>query len=65
VVCVCVRVCSLLMSRIYGALSKARNFNSVCNGPTFGKVESRLFLFAAQCFNTESILSVFLFHSCV
>jgi hypothetical protein len=33
--------------------------------PTFGKAESRLFLFAAQCFNTESIQKVFLCHSCV
>jgi hypothetical protein len=24
-------------------------------GPTFGNAESRLFLFAAQCFNTESM----------
>jgi hypothetical protein len=27
-------------------------------GPTFGNVESRLFLFAAQCFNTESMQKV-------
>jgi hypothetical protein len=25
------------------------------SGPTFGKAESRLFLFAAQCFNIESM----------
>jgi hypothetical protein len=50
---------SLLMSYIYGAPSKARNFNVVCvcvyiyiYGPTFGNAESRLFVFAAQCFNT-------------
>jgi hypothetical protein len=34
-------------------------------GPTFGNAESRLFLFAAQCFNTESMQNVFLYHSCV
>ena len=51
-VCVCARarareyVCvySLLMSYIYGALSKARNFNAVCNGPTFGNADSRSYL---------------------
>jgi hypothetical protein len=34
-------------------------------GPTFGNTESRLFLFAAQCFNIESLQKVFLCHSCV
>jgi hypothetical protein len=34
-------------------------------GPTFGKAESRLFLFAAQCFNTESMQKVIVWHSCV
>jgi hypothetical protein len=34
-------------------------------GPTFGNAESRLFLFAAQCFNTESMQKVILWHSCV
>jgi hypothetical protein len=33
-------------------------------GPTFGNAESRLFLFAAQCFNTESMQKVILWHSC-
>jgi hypothetical protein len=33
--------------------------------PTFGNAKSRLFLFAAQCFNTESIQKVILWHSCV
>jgi hypothetical protein len=56
---------SLLMY-IYGAPCKARNFNVVCTyGPTFGNAESRLFLFAAQCFNTESMQKVILWHSCV
>jgi hypothetical protein len=51
---------------IYGAPCKARNFNVVyIYGPTFGNAESRLFLFAAQCFNTESMQEVILWHSCV
>jgi hypothetical protein len=33
--------------------------------PTFGNAEIRLFLFAAQCFNTELMQKVFLCHSCV
>jgi hypothetical protein len=33
--------------------------------PTFGNAESRLFLFDAQCFNTESMPKVILCHSCV
>jgi hypothetical protein len=33
--------------------------------PTFGNAESRRFLFAAQCFNIESIEKVFLYHSYV
>jgi hypothetical protein len=55
---------SLLMSYIYGVPCKARNIN-VVYGPTFGNAESRLFLFAAQCFDIESIQKVFLCHSCV
>jgi hypothetical protein len=44
------------MSYIYGAPCKARNLNVVyIYGPTFGNAESRLFLFAAQCFNIESM----------
>jgi hypothetical protein len=51
---------------IYGAPCKARNFKFVyIYGPTFGNAESRLFLSAAQCFNTESMQKVFLYHSCV
>jgi hypothetical protein len=34
-------------------------------GLTFGNAESRLFPFAAQCFNIESMQKVFLCHSCV
>jgi hypothetical protein len=33
--------------------------------PTFGNAESRLFLFAAKCFNTEPMQKVILCHSCV
>ena len=34
-------------------------------GPTFGNAESRFFVFAAQCFNTESKQRGFLCHSCL
>jgi hypothetical protein len=51
---------SLLMSCIYGAPCKARNFNDVYIWTYFGNAESRLFLFAAQCFNTESKQKVIL-----
>jgi hypothetical protein len=52
------------MSYIYGAPCKARSFNVVCMyiyiyGLTFGNADSRLFLFAAQCFNTGSMQKVF------
>jgi hypothetical protein len=57
---------SLLMSYIYGAPSKVRNFNVIyIYVPTFGNTESRLFLFAAQCFNTESMQKVISWHRCV
>jgi hypothetical protein len=46
-------------------LVKPEIFMSYVYGPTFGIVESRLFLFAAQCFNTESMQKVILWHSCV
>jgi hypothetical protein len=42
---------NLLMSYIYGL--------------TFSNAVSRLFLFVAQCFNTESMQKVILCHSCV
>jgi hypothetical protein len=49
------------MSYIYGAPCKVRNFNVVCiYGPTFGNAESRLFLFAAQYVNAESVQKVIL-----
>jgi hypothetical protein len=59
---------------IYGVHCKARNFNIVyiyiyiyiyIYGLTFGNAENRLFLFAAQCFNIESMQKVILWHSCV
>jgi hypothetical protein len=57
---------SLLMSYIYGASCKAKHFNVVyVYGPKFGNAESRLFLFAAQCSNTESMQKVILWHSCM
>jgi hypothetical protein len=34
-------------------------------GPTFDNAENRLFLFAAQCFNTELMQKGFLCHSCM
>jgi hypothetical protein len=57
---------SLLMSYICGAPCKDNSFlTSYIHGLTFGNAESRLFLFDAQCFNTESMQKVFLCHSCV
>jgi hypothetical protein len=53
---------------VYGAPCKARNFNVVYTyiyGLTFGNAERRLFLLAAQCFNTESMQKVILWQSCV
>jgi hypothetical protein len=46
-------------------LVKPEILTSYIYGPTFGKAESRLFLFAAQCFNIESMQNIFLCHSCV
>jgi hypothetical protein len=53
---------SLLMSYIYVAPCEARNLTSYIYGPT---LECRLFLFAAQCFNTESMQKFILCHSCM
>jgi hypothetical protein len=36
-------------------LLKPEILTSYIYGPTFGNAESRLFLFAAQCFNIESM----------
>jgi hypothetical protein len=46
-------------------LAKPEILTSYVYGPTFGNAESRLSLFAAQCFNTESRQNVFLCHSCM
>jgi hypothetical protein len=43
------------MSYMYGAPCKVTKFNVVIYGPMFGNAESRLFLFAAQFLNTESM----------
>jgi hypothetical protein len=57
---------SLLMSYIYmELLVQPEILTSYIYGPTFGNSGSRLFLFAAQCFNTESIQKVIMSHSCV
>jgi hypothetical protein len=54
------------MSYIYmELLVKPEILTSYMYGPTFGNAESRLFLFAAQCFSTESMQKVILWHSCV
>jgi hypothetical protein len=42
-------------------LVKPESLCSYIYGPTFGNAVSRLFLFAAQCFNTESMQKVILF----
>jgi hypothetical protein len=55
---------SLLMSYVHGDPCKARILMYIY-GPTFGNAESRLFLFAAQCFKIESTQNVFLCHGCV
>jgi hypothetical protein len=58
---------SLLMSHTYiymELLVKPEILTSYIYGPTFGNAESRLYLFAAQCFNIESMQKVFLCHSC-
>ena len=54
----------LLMSYIYGAPSKARNANVYIRTYVWQRWNS-LFLFAAQCFNTESMQRGFLCHICV
>jgi hypothetical protein len=46
-------------------LVKPEILTSYIYGPTFGNAESRLFLFAAQCFKAESIQKIILWHSCV
>jgi hypothetical protein len=46
-------------------LVKPEIITSYIYGLKFGNAESRLFLFASQCFNTESMQKVFLCNSCV
>ena len=55
----------LLMSYIYGAPNKARNVNVVYIWTYVWQRWNSLFLFAAQCFNTESMQRGFLCHICV
>jgi uncharacterized membrane protein len=58
---------SLLMTYILYTelLVKTEILTSFISGLTFGNAESRLSLFAAQCFNIELMQKVFLYHSCV
>jgi hypothetical protein len=46
-------------------LVKPEILTSNIYGLTFGNAEIYVFLFAAQCFNIESMQKVFLCHSCV
>ena len=55
----------LLMSYIYGAPSKARNATVVYTWTYVWQRWNSLFLFAAKCFNTESMQRGFLCHICV
>jgi len=63
---------SLTLSHIYiyiyiymELVVKPEILTSYIYGHTFGNAESCLFLFAAQCFNTESMQYGFPCHSCV
>jgi hypothetical protein len=46
-------------------LLKPEILTSCIHGPTFGKAESRLFVFVAHCFNTESMQKVIVWRSFV
>jgi hypothetical protein len=46
-------------------LVKPEILTSYTSGPTFGNAESHIFLFAAQCFNTESMQKLILCQLCV
>jgi hypothetical protein len=50
---------------VYAKGLKPENLTSYMYGLRFGNAESRLFQFAEQCFNIESLQKVFLCHSCV
>jgi hypothetical protein len=52
-------------STVYGAPCKAEILTSNTYVLTFGNAESRLFLFAALCFNIESMQKVLLCYSYV
>jgi hypothetical protein len=41
-------------------LVKPEILTSFIYGPTFGNAEIRLFLFSAQCFNSESMQKIFI-----
>jgi hypothetical protein len=56
---------SLLMSYICGVPCKARNFNVVYIWTYVWQRWKPSLSFAAQCFNTESMQKVVLWHSCV
>jgi hypothetical protein len=55
---------SLLMSYIYGAPCKARNFNVIYMDLCLATLKAASF-FTAKCFKIESMQKVFLGHSCV
>jgi hypothetical protein len=61
-VCVCVCVCVELLVK---PESLTADIYIYIYGRTLGNAESRLFLFAAQCFNIESMQKYFLYHTCV
>ena len=61
----CTLTLRLLMSYIFGAPSNARYANVVYIWTYVWQRWNSLFLFAAQCFNTESMQRGFLCHICV
>ena len=61
----CLLTLRLLILYIYGAHNKARNANVVYIWTYVWQRWNSLFLFAAQCFNTESMQRGFLCHICV
>jgi hypothetical protein len=46
-------------------LVKQKILTSYIYGPKFANAETRFFLFAAKCFNIESMQKVILWQSCV
>jgi hypothetical protein len=51
-------VCSVLFVLWYHSPNVLDTPHMYIYGPTFGNADIRLFLFAAQCFNTESMQKV-------